>query len=98
MAARAIPSQQASRGTLHRPLLLSVTFELPQQAIAALDCVVQGSLRILFAGEGRFEIFGNDVADLDQIAEAQPARILSRRFCRHLDNRYLTTRVFLVEP
>jgi hypothetical protein len=81
-----------------RPSLSRVPLELPQQAVAALDRIVQRSLRILFAGEDRFEILGDNVSDLHQIAEAQPARILGRRFCRHLDDRDLATRVLVVEP
>ena len=36
--------------------------------------------------------------DLHQIAEAQPAGIIGRRFCRHLDDRNLATRVLFIEP
>src|SRR5215472_12373837 len=85
-------------GALRPRLLSGVPLELPQQGIAALDGVIQGTLRVLLAGEGRFEVLGDDVADLHQIAETQPAGILGRRFCRHLDDRDLATRVLLVEP
>src|SRR6516162_10383838 len=63
-------------GASRRPLLLGVPLKLPQQAVAALDRVIHCDLRILFAGEGRFEFLGDDVADLPLIAEAQPARVL----------------------
>jgi hypothetical protein len=84
LAAQSIFSQalhwrQDCQRASHLPLLLSVPLELPQQAVAALDGVIQCTLRILLAGEGRFEILGDDVADLHQIAETQPARILGWR-------------------
>src|SRR5437879_5865585 len=86
--------QEASR----RSLLLGVLLELAQQAIAALDRIIQGDLRILLAGERSFEILGDDVADLHQIAESQPARMGGRRLRRHLQDRDLAARVLLVEP
>jgi hypothetical protein len=55
------------------PLLLSVSLELTQKAVTAFDGGVECGLGLVFAGERRFEILGNDVADLHQIAETQPA-------------------------
>ena len=54
------------------PLLLSVSLELTQKAVTAFDGGVECGLGLVFAGERRFEILGNDVADLHQIAETQP--------------------------
>src|SRR5947207_5427713 len=68
-----------------RPLyLLSVLLELAQDRVAARDRIVERGFGLALASEHAFEILGDDVADLHQIAESQAARILGRRFAGQL--------------
>jgi hypothetical protein len=55
-------------GFTGRRLLLGVLLELTQQIITPPDRVVESGFRIGFAGEDRFEILGDDVADLYEVA------------------------------
>jgi len=54
------------RRLLHRPL------ELPQGRVAPLHRIVERLLRRRLAGEGVFDILGDDVTDLQEVAEAEP--------------------------
>src|SRR5439155_6060784 len=78
--------------------LLYVLLELPQDRVAAGDRIVERGPGLALAGEHAFEILGDDVADLHQIAEPQSARILGRRFAGQLQDRDLAARVLVVEP
>src|SRR4051812_29557621 len=46
-------------------------FELPQDFVAPFHRVVQGCLRVLLAGEDRFQLLLDDLAALHVVAEAQ---------------------------
>src|SRR5947207_13574654 len=76
---------------------LDVLLELPQDRVAAGDGVVERRLGLALAGEDAFEILGDDVADLHQIAEPQPPRILGRRLAGQLQARDLPPRVLVRE-
>ena len=54
-----------------RALLGVGAFEAAQFHVAALDGGVEGCLGVLLAGPDGLEFFVDDVADLDEVAEAQ---------------------------
>src|SRR5690349_18048289 len=57
--------------------------EACDELVAALDGVVQRLLWFLFVGPYRFELLVDDVANLDEIAKADAARVV-RRLHDHL--------------
>src|SRR6185312_7662904 len=83
-------------GAAHAPLLRR-RLELAQDGVAAPHGVVDGGLSGFLAGEGGLEILGPDVADLNEIAEAQAARVLGRRLVGELQHRRLASWMLLEE-
>jgi len=67
------PEKTTRRSIRQRPPLhlLNVFLELAQDGVAARDRIVERGFGLALPGEDAFEIFGDDVADLHQIAEPQ---------------------------
>src|SRR5215471_11440940 len=59
--------------------LLVRGFELAQQLVAALDRIVERGLGVLLAAPHGFQLLVLDVADLDEVADAQALGVLGRR-------------------
>src|SRR5581483_1385815 len=91
------PPPLRGRGACEVDALLVRLLELAQQLVAAADRVVERLLRRLLAGPDALELLVLDVADLHEVAEPDPLRVLGRRLVGELEHGNVAAGVLLVE-
>src|SRR5262245_29507706 len=71
--------------------------EIGEQAVATLDRGVERLLRRLLSCPYRLELLVHDVADLDEVADAQALRVVGRRLEVELLDRHVAPGELVVE-